>query len=142
VGTPPSPDPPLEPRAPATIKEARYPNADVELSATFQDLGRAPRLWREFILKYQDRVLMGSDGGPGRGADEFWIPHWRYLETYDEYFYHPAQIRTPGGSPGHGRWNISGIGLPDSVLRKVYYQNALRHLPSLRGSIEKQLRAR
>ena len=119
-----------------------YPNADVEISATLQDLGRAPRLWREFIIKYQDRVLMGSDGTPRRGADEFWIPHWRYLETYDEYFYHPAQIRTPGGSPGHGRWNISGIGLPESVLRKIYFQNALRHLPSLRPSIEKQLAAR
>ena len=120
----------------------RYPNADVEISATLQDLGRAPRLWREFIIKYQDRVLMGSDGNPSRGADEFWIPHWRYLETYDEYFYHPAQIRTPGGSPGHGRWNISGIGLPEPVLRKIYYQNALRHLPSLRPSIEKQLAGR
>jgi uncharacterized protein len=119
-----------------------YPNADVEISATLQDLGRAPRLWREFIIKYQDRILMGSDGSPNRGADEFWRPHWRYLETYDEYFYHPAQIRTPGGSPGHGRWNISGIGLPDEVLRKIYYQNALRHLPSLRASIERQLAAR
>jgi uncharacterized protein len=119
-----------------------HPNADVEMSATLQDLGRAPRLWREFIIKYQDRVLMGSDGSPSRGADEFWIPHWRYLETYDEYFYHPAQIRTAGGSPGHGRWNISGIGLPAAVLRKVYYQNALRHLPSLSPSIEKQLAGR
>ena len=120
----------------------KFPNADIELSATFQDLGRAPRLWREFIIKYQDRVLMGSDGSPTRGADEFWIPHWRTLETYDEYFYHPAQIRTAGGSPGHGRWNFSGLGLPDEVLRKVYYQNALRHLPSLRASIEKQLAGR
>ena len=85
---------------------------------------------------------MGSDGSPNRGADEFWRPHWRYLETYDEYFYHPAQIRTAGGSPGHGRWNISGIGLPDAVLRKIYYQNALRHLPSLRASIDRQLAAR
>jgi predicted TIM-barrel fold metal-dependent hydrolase len=118
-----------------------HPNGDVEISATLQDLGRAPRLWREFILKYQNRILMGSDGSPSRGADEFWRPHWRYLETYDEYFYHPAQIRTPGGSPGHGRWNISGIGLPDTVLRKIYYQNALRHLPSLRPSIERQLAA-
>ena len=119
-----------------------YPNADVEVSATLQDLGRAPRLWREFIIKYQDRVLMGSDGAPRRGADEFWRPHWRYFQTYDEYFYHPAQIRTPAGSPAHGRWNISGIGLPDDVLRKVYYENALRHLPSLRPSIERQLAAR
>ena len=119
-----------------------YPNADVEISATVQDLGRAPRLWREFIIKYQDRVLVGSDGSPDRGVDDFWTPHWRYLETYDEYFEHPAQIRTVGGSPGHGRWNISGVGLPDSVLRKVYYENALRHLPSLRDSITKQLAGR
>ncbi len=119
-----------------------YPNADVEISATVQDLGRAPRFWREFIIKYQDRVFMGSDGSPNRLPDEFWTPHWRYLETYDEYFYHPAQIRTAGGSPGHGRWNISGIGLPDAVLRKVYYENALRHLPSLRDSIARQQAAR
>jgi predicted TIM-barrel fold metal-dependent hydrolase len=130
-----------DPQKLATFLET-YPNADVELSATVQDLGRAPRLWREFIIKYQDRVLLGTDGNPTRQPDEFWTPHWRYLETYDEYFYHPAQIRTPGGSPGHGRWNISGIGLPDEVLRKVYYENALRHLPSLRASIERQLAAR
>jgi uncharacterized protein len=119
-----------------------YANADVEISATVQDLGRAPRLWREFIIKYQDRVLMGSDGNQNRGVDDFWTPHWRFLETFDEYFEHPAQVRTVGGSPGHGRWNISGIGLPDEVLRKVYYANALRHLPELRTSIQKQLAAR
>ena len=119
-----------------------YPNADVEISASVQDLGRAPRLWREFIIKYQDRVLFGSDGGPERGIDDFWTPHWRFLETYDEYFEHPAQLRTEGGSPGHGRWNISGIGLPDEVLRKVYYENALRHLPSLKNSVTRQLGAR
>jgi len=119
-----------------------YPNADVEISATVQDLGRAPRLWREFFIKYQDRILMGSDGSPNREPDDFWTPHWRFIETFDEYFYHPAQVRTPGGSPGHGRWNISGIGLPDEVLRKVYYLNALRYLPALKESIDRQLAAR
>ncbi|HEX7084922.1 MAG TPA: amidohydrolase family protein [Vicinamibacterales bacterium] len=119
-----------------------YPNADIELSATFQDLGRAPRLWREFILKYQDRILFGSDGSQRRDPDDFWRPHWRCLETLDEYFPHPAQVRTPSGSPGHGRWHISGLGLPDEVLRKVYYENALRHLPTLKASIERQRAAR
>lgn len=119
-----------------------YPNADVEISATVQDLGRAPRFWREFLITYQDRVLFGTDGSQSRGADEFWRPHWRALETLDEYFPHPAQVRTPGGSPGHGRWHIAGLGLPDAVLRKIYYQNALRHLPSLRPSIERQIAAR
>ncbi len=119
-----------------------YPNADIELSATFQDLGRAPRLWREFILKYQDRILFGTDGSQRRDPDDFWRPHWRYLETWDEYFPHPAQVRTASGSPGHGRWHISGISLPDDVLRKVYYENALRHLPSLKASIDSQRDAR
>lgn len=119
-----------------------YPNADVEISAAVQDLGRAPLMIRTFFLKYQDRILFGSDGNPGRGVEEFWVPHWRFLETYDEHFDHPAQIRSPTGAPLHGRWRISGIGLPDDVLRKVYYGNALRHLPSVRASIEKQLAAR
>ena len=120
----------------------KYPNADVEISATVQDLGRAPRLSREFFLKYQDRILFGSDGNPARGVEEFWVPHWRFLETYDEHFDHPAQIRSATGAPLHGRWRIYGIGLPDDVLRKVYYANALRYLPSARPSIEKQLGAR
>ncbi len=120
----------------------KYPNADVEMSAAFQDLGRAPLLIRRFVLKYQDRILFGSDGSPNRGVEEFWVPHWRFLETYDEHFDHPAQIRSATGAPLHGRWRISGIGLPDEVLRKVYYANALRYLPSARASIERQLAAR
>ena len=82
----------------------KYPNADVEISAAVQDLGRAPLMIREFFLKYQDRILFGSDGNPGRGVEEFWVPHWRFLETYDEHFDHPAQIRSPTGAPLHGRW--------------------------------------
>ena len=97
---------------------------------------------RQFFLKYQNRILFGSDGNPGRGVEEFWVPHWRFLETYDEHFDHPAQLRSPTGAPLHGRWRIYGIGLPDDVLRKVYYANALRYLPSARASIEKQLAAR
>jgi predicted TIM-barrel fold metal-dependent hydrolase len=120
----------------------KYPNADVEISAAVQDLGRAPRLIREFFLKYQDRIFFGSDGSPSRGVDEFWVPHWRFLETYDEHFDHPAQMRSPTGAPLHGRWKIYGIGLPDAVLRKVYYANALRYLPSVRASIDRQLAAR
>jgi predicted TIM-barrel fold metal-dependent hydrolase len=119
-----------------------YPNGHVEISATVQDLGRAPRMWREFLIKYQDRVFFGTDGNANSHPDTFWNPHFRYLETYDEYFEHPAQIRLPGGAPGHGRWNISGVSLPDEVLRKIYYENALKVLPSLRQSVERQMAAR
>ena len=120
----------------------RYPNADIELSATVQDLGRAPRMIREFFLKYQDRILFGSDGNPGRVIEEFRVPHWRFLETFDEHFDHPAQLRGPTGAPLHGRWRIYGIGLPDDVLRKVYYANALKYLPAARPTVERLLAAR
>ena len=120
----------------------RFPNADIELSATVQDLGRAPRMIREFFLKYQDRILFGSDGNPGRGIEEFWVPHWRFLETFDEHFDHPAQLRSATGAPLHGRWRIYGIGLPDDVLRKVYYANALKYLPAARATVERQLASR
>jgi predicted TIM-barrel fold metal-dependent hydrolase len=119
----------------------RFPNADIELSATVQDLGRAPIMIRKFFLKYQDRILFGSDGNPSRGIEEFWVPHWRFLETFDEHFDHPAQLRSATGAPLHGRWRIYGIGLPDDVLRKVYYANALRYLPAARASFERQLAA-
>src|SRR5689334_1428338 len=116
----------------------RFPNADIELSATVQDLGRAPRMIREFFLKYQDQILFGSDGNPGRGIEEFWVPHWRFLETFDEHFDHPAQLRSATGAPLHGRWRIYGIGLPDDVFRKVYYANALKYLPAAREAYNRR----
>jgi predicted TIM-barrel fold metal-dependent hydrolase len=120
----------------------RYPNADVEISARIQDLGRQPYTARRWLLKYQDRALFGTDGGPGRDPEQFWIPHWRFLETDDEYFDHPAQMLSPLGAPLQGRWRIHGVFLPDEVLRKVYYENALRYLPSVRDSIKRQLNNR
>lgn len=119
----------------------RYPNADVELSARFQDLGRQPYTARKWLVAYQDRVLFGSDGNPGREVEQFWTPHWRFLETDDEDFDHPAQMLSPTGVPLQGRWRIYGVFLPDGVLRKIYYENALRYLPSVRESIRTQLAA-
>jgi predicted TIM-barrel fold metal-dependent hydrolase len=120
----------------------KYPNADVEVSARIQDLGRQPYSGRAFLLKYQDRVLFGTDGNPGREVEQFWTPHWRYFETDDEYFNHPAQMLSPLGAPLQGRWAIYGAYLPDEVIRKIYYQNALKYLPAARESIQRQLKAR
>ena len=117
----------------------RFPNADVELSARIQDLGRQPYTARKFLIKYQDRILFGSDGSPDREVEQFWTPHWRFFETDDEHFDHPAQMLSPRGAPLQGRWRIYGVFLTDEVVRKIYYQNALKYLPSLRESIEKQL---
>ena len=54
-------------------------------------------------------------------GDKLYEIYYRFLETDDEYFdYAPAEI------PPQGRWKISGLKLPDSILRKVYNENARR----------------
>ena len=99
----------------------RYPNVVVETGARHAELGRQPRRAREFILKYQDRVLFGTDYAPEEAMYRNWF---RFLETADEHFdyWH---------SPTQGRWKISGLDLPRDVLEKVYAKNAERVLARL-----------
>jgi predicted TIM-barrel fold metal-dependent hydrolase len=93
----------------------RYPNLYVDLSAVVPDLGRMPYTSRRFFLRYQDRILFGSDVYP---RAEVYRDYFRFLETFDEYIDYPVN------ELGQGQWKIYGIGLPDSVLRKIYYANA------------------
>lgn len=95
------------------------PNVYTEIGAVTSDLGRQPRTARAFFIKYQDRVLFGKDA---------WSPaeyevYFRLLETGDEYF---DPIRKY-----HGIWKLYGLELPDDVLKKLYYKNALRIVPGL-----------
>ena len=108
----------------------RFPNMTVDIAARIGELGRQPRTARKFFDKYQDRILFGTDATPHGTevpqqlfCDRLYEIYYRFLETEDEYFdYAPARI------PPQGRWRIYGIGLPDSVLRKVYQDNAARLL--------------
>jgi len=106
----------------------RYPNMNVEIAARVAELGRQPYTARKFFLKYADRILFGTDGVPP--VSEL-IPHFRFLETWDEYF--PYEDNP---FPPQGFWNIYGIGLPDDVLRKVYYENAVRLIPGVTVNME------
>ena len=108
----------------------KFPNVHIEIGARIGELGRQPRTSARFFDKYQDRILFGTDAIPlGTetpqqvfGEDLYRI-YYRFLETEDEYFdYAPAPV------PPQGRWRIYGLGLPEQVLRKVYYQNAERVL--------------
>src|SRR5262249_31443693 len=108
----------------------RYPNMWVDMAARIGELGRQPFTSRKFFDKYQDRILFGTDATPHGDEfpqqvfnDQLYEIYYRFLETEDEYFdYAPARI------PPQGRWRIYGINLPDTVLRKVYYDNAARLL--------------
>lgn len=98
----------------------KYPNLYVDLSAQVPELGRQPYTAREFFIRYQDRVLFGTDGNPREGD---YRDHFRFLETSDEYFDYPfSKIHS------FGRWKIYGLYLPDEVLEKIYYKNAKKLL--------------
>ena len=122
----------------------KYPNTNFDVSAAIQDVGRQPRTARPFLIKYQDRIFFGTDGGAGRmnDVDGFWRPHFRFFETEDEYFDHPAQLLSPEGAPLHGRWKIYGVSLPDQAIRKIYYENALKYFPEARAAMKKHLAER
>jgi hypothetical protein len=61
--------------------------------------------------------------------------HWRFLETWDEYF---PYAENP--FPPQGFWRIYGVHLPDDVLRKVYYENAERLIPGVKERYEAYVR--
>ncbi len=94
----------------------QHSNAMVEFGAREAELGRQPRRSRELFLKYQDRVMFGTDNGL---TEEMYRNNFRFLETADEYFDY-------WGAPGQGRFEISGLNLPDPVLEKIYHKNAER----------------
>lgn len=103
----------------------KYPNYYVDLSARLPELGRQPYTSREFFIKYQDRILFGSDGGYALDPKGYWTAeryfrtYFEFLETRNEYFEYPLW-----GIQKQGRWRIYGIDLPDEVLKKIYYKNA------------------
>lgn len=99
------------------------PNVVVEFGAVIAELGRQPKAAKAFFTKYQDQILFGKDS---------WVPeeystYFRVLETEDEYFpYHKKY---------HAFWRMYGMGLPDEILKKVYYKNALRIVPNIDRSL-------
>jgi predicted TIM-barrel fold metal-dependent hydrolase len=95
------------------------PNVFTETGAVLAELGRQPRTAAAFLAKYQDRILFGKDAYvPGE------YPYfWRTFETTDEYFDYYRKY--------HAFWKLYGLGLPDPVLKKLYFANAVRLVPGL-----------
>ncbi|TCV97463.1 putative TIM-barrel fold metal-dependent hydrolase [Luteibacter rhizovicinus] len=110
----------------------RFPNTMVDISARIGELGRQPRAAQAFFDRYQDRIMFGTDAVPAPWGnevpqqlfcDELYEIYYRFLETDDEYFdYAPADV------PPQGRWSIYGLKLSDTILRKIYHDNAARLL--------------
>ena len=101
----------------------QYQNVLTEIGAVLAELGRQPKRARKFMIEYQDRVLFGKDAY----KFEEYFTYFRVLETEDEYFDYYRKR--------HAFWKMYGLGLPDTVLKKVYYKNALRILPIIDKSL-------
>jgi predicted TIM-barrel fold metal-dependent hydrolase len=95
------------------------PNMFTEIGAVLAELGRQPRFAREWFIKYQDRIMFGKDSW---NPEEYYV-YFRVLETKDEYFDYYRKR--------HAFWKMYGLGLPDEVLKKLYYKNALRIIPGI-----------
>lgn len=94
----------------------KYPNLYIDISARVAESAHTPRATRDFLIKHQDQVLFGTDNGM---EGEMYRNIFRVLETEDEHFYVPEY--------GY-HWALSGFGLPDDVLKKLYHDNAERIL--------------
>ena len=101
----------------------RYPNVNFGIGAVIAEFGRQPRRANIFFKKYQDRILFAKDA---YNPEEFYT-YFRVLETEDEYF--------PYYKKYHAYWKMYGLGLPDEILKKVYYKNACRIVPGLELSM-------
>ena len=98
-------------------------NVYVEFGAVINELGRQPKTARKFFIDYQDRILFGKDIYK---MDEYYI-YFRVLETSDEYIEYFRKR--------HGLWRLYGLDLPDNVLKKIYFENALNMFPSIDKSL-------
>jgi uncharacterized protein len=96
-----------------------FPNVHYEVGAVLYELGRQPRAAREFMIRYQDRIMFGKDSFQPPEYPYF----WRVFETADEYFDYYRDY--------HAFWKLYGLDLPDEVLRKLYHGNALRLYPGV-----------
>ena len=100
-----------------------FPNVMTEFGAVIAELGRQPKTARQFFIDYQDRILFGKDS---YNKEEFYT-YFRVLESDDEYFNYFRKR--------HAFWKMYGLNLPDEVLKKIYYKNALRLFPSIDKSL-------
>jgi predicted TIM-barrel fold metal-dependent hydrolase len=106
-----------------------YPNLVVEFASRINELGRQPYTARRFFEKYQDRILFGTDGPWPEARLRL---YWRFLESMDEYFEYSEKHPRPQGD-----WQIYGLGLPPSILEKIYHGNAVRIIPGVREKVAK-----
>jgi predicted TIM-barrel fold metal-dependent hydrolase len=110
----------------------QFPNMTVDMAARICHLQKQAQTdWkrvRDFLIKYQDRILYGTDqGDEGRGNAEdlkenlhrVWVHDWKFFTT--------DEVMTSQEVDGPFR----GLKLPKEVIEKIYYKNAVKWFPGI-----------
>lgn len=107
----------------------QHPNLYIEPASRISELGRQPRAARQFLIRYADRLMFGTDGP---WPEQRLRIYWRFFETLDESFDYSEKVPPP-----QGFWKIYGIDLPNDVLKKLYHKNAAKLIPGISERVEK-----
>ena len=94
----------------------KYPNLYADIAARFGEIAPIPRFAHQFIEKYQDRLVYGTD--MTNLSEKIYGVTYRILETSDEHFYELFWINY--------HWPLYGLSLSDGTLKKLYKENALK----------------
>jgi predicted TIM-barrel fold metal-dependent hydrolase len=113
----------------------KYPNFYAECSARTKDMSlQSADKVRKFMIKYQDRVLYGTDIVKFPGRDDADMPPDQRipdaLAVIDVYRRDYQYYAGTGAMEFNGN-QVDCLGLPKDVLEKFYSKNALRLVPGL-----------
>lgn len=106
----------------------RYPNCHLDTSGTkwiARELSAKPTEARGFFIRHADRLLFGSDLVAWEHADfeHHCSRYWVHRHLYEQDFRGPSPIEDPDAD---GPVEVAGLNLPNSVLRRLYLENARR----------------
>ena len=104
----------------------RHSNLYADIAARFAETATIPRFVRQFLMKYPDRVVYGTDVTYNQ---PFFSTTFRILESEDEHFYERGLLGSANNpllaANFNYHWTLNGFGLPDNVLKNIYHDNAL-----------------
>ncbi len=95
----------------------KYPNLYADIAARYGEIAPIPRFVHDFLEKYSDRIVYGTDMGPEKDMYE---TTFRILESSDEHFYEIERF-------GY-HWPLNGLYLTDATLEKIYNKNGKKIL--------------
>jgi predicted TIM-barrel fold metal-dependent hydrolase len=94
-----------------------YPNLYADIAARYGEIAPIPRYVHDFIEKYADRIVYGTDMGTSKKMYQI---TFRILETADEHFYERDLFNY--------HWPLYGLSLTGATLKKIYSDNGKKIL--------------